>query len=134
MIKDLKCSGEINRFQTQINRFFFVAESKFQIAHTPVEFYAAEMILTILSSKDNMKQINSHNFKITYHTDLITPNCTQDRIQIEILILNLQVYVTEIYQNQYQLRMSSPMQLYQTQQFSRLNIKVINTKDSQSLQ
>jgi len=42
----------------------------------------------------------------------------------------LQVYVTEIYQNQYQLRMSSPMQLYQTQ----LNIKMINTKDSQSLQ
>ena len=72
-----------------------------------------------------MKQINSHNFKVIYHTD---------RIQIEILILNLQVYITEIYQNQYQLRMSSPMQLYQTQQFSRLNIKMINTKDSQSLQ
>jgi len=81
-----------------------------------------------------MKQINSHNFKVLYHTDSIVPNCTQDRIQIEILILNLQVYVTEIYQNQYQLRMSSPMQLYQTQQFSRLNIKMINTKDSQSLQ
>jgi len=81
-----------------------------------------------------MKQINSHNFKVIYHTDSITPNCTQDRIQIEILILNLQVYVTEIYQNQYQLRMSSLMQLYQTQQFSRLNIKMINTKDSQSLQ
>jgi len=30
--------------------------------------------------------------------------------------------------------MSSPMQLYQTQQFSRLNTKMINTKDSQSLQ
>ena len=81
-----------------------------------------------------MKQIYSHNFIVIYHTDSITPNCTQDRIQIEILILNLQVYVTEIYQNQYQLRMSSPMQLYQTQQFNRLNIKMINTKDSQSLQ
>jgi len=55
-------------------------------------------------------------------------------MQREILILNLQVYVTEIYQKQYQPRMSSPMQLYQTQQFSRNNIKMINTKDSQSLQ
>jgi len=81
-----------------------------------------------------MKQIKSHNFKVIYHTDSITPNCTQDRIQREILILNLQVYVTKIYQKQYQPRMSSPMQLYQTQQFSRNNIKMINTKDSQSLQ
>jgi len=81
-----------------------------------------------------MKQIKSHNFKVIYHTYLITPNCTQDRIQREILILNLQVYVTEIYQKQYQPRMSNPMQLYQTQQFSRNNIKMINTKDSKSFQ
>jgi len=38
----------------------------------------------------------THYFKVIYHIDSITPNCTQDRIQIEILILNLQVYVTEI--------------------------------------
>jgi len=81
-----------------------------------------------------MKQIKSYNFKVIYHTNSITPICTQDRIQREILILNLQIYVTEIYQKQYQPRMSSPMQLYQTQQFSRDNIKMINTKDSQSLQ
>jgi len=56
-----------------------------------------------------MKQIKSHNFNVIYHTDSITPNCTQDRIQREILILNLQVYVTEIYQKQYQPRMSSSM-------------------------
>jgi len=81
-----------------------------------------------------MNQIKSHNFKVIYHTDSITLNCTQDRIQREISILNLQVCVTEIYKKQYQPRMSSPMQLYQTQQFSRNNIKMINTKDSQSLQ
>jgi len=81
-----------------------------------------------------MKQIKSQNFKVIYHTDSITPNCTQDRIQRDILILNLQVYVNEIYQKQYQPRMSSSMQLYQTQQFSRNNIKLINTKYSQSLQ
>jgi len=45
MIKDLRCSGEINQFQARINRFILLAESKFQTAHTPVEFYAAEMIL-----------------------------------------------------------------------------------------
>ena len=39
-----------------------------------------------------MKQINSYNFKVViYHTNSITPNCIQDRIQIEILILNLLV-------------------------------------------
>jgi len=46
MIKDLRCSGEINRFQAQINRFILLAESKFQTVHTPVEFYVVEMILT----------------------------------------------------------------------------------------
>ena len=46
MIKDLRCSGEINRFQARINRFILLAENKFQTAHTPIEFYAAEMILT----------------------------------------------------------------------------------------
>jgi len=45
MIKDLRCSGEINQFQARINRFILLAESKFQTAHTLVEFYAAEMIL-----------------------------------------------------------------------------------------
>jgi len=45
MIKDLRCNGEINRFQARINRFILLAKSKFQTAHTPVEFYAAEMIL-----------------------------------------------------------------------------------------
>ena len=46
MIKDLRFSGEINRFQARINRFILLAENKFQTAHTPIEFYAAEMILT----------------------------------------------------------------------------------------
>ena len=51
MIKDLRFSGEINRFQTRINQFILLAESKFQTAHTPVEFYAAEMILTNIIQK-----------------------------------------------------------------------------------
>jgi len=46
MIKDLRCIGEINRFQARINRFILLAESRFQTTHTPVGFYAAEMILT----------------------------------------------------------------------------------------
>jgi len=46
MIKDLRCSGEINRFQARINRFILLAESRFQTAHTLVGFYAAKMILT----------------------------------------------------------------------------------------
>jgi len=45
MIKDLRCSGEINLFQARMNRFILLAERKFQTTHTPVEFYAAEMIL-----------------------------------------------------------------------------------------
>jgi len=46
MIKDLRCIDEINRFQARINRFILLAKSKFQTAHTPVEFYSAKMILS----------------------------------------------------------------------------------------
>jgi len=45
MIKDLRCSGKMNRFQARMNQFILLGERKFNTTHTTIEVYAADVIL-----------------------------------------------------------------------------------------
>jgi len=67
MIKDLGCSGKINRFQARMNQFILLAKRKFNTAHTAVEVYASDVILNNINQQ---RQYNANQVTVVIYLEI----------------------------------------------------------------